>query len=165
MIKLTCAQSPVIPSFCCNSLHCCFPLNFNQVSLPCTAHILLRIDASHKTLELLNAGNLFSLRTWITLSASLTICFSDLLTLLLALSARAICFPAYKLVVQKKLQHCQQSAEIWFENGPTKEAGSKTQHTVKLSPIGFWGQNILMNRVKGINRIIYFIRSLAKLLG
>lgn len=46
--------------------------------------------------------------------ALLTICFFDLLTLLLVLSAIAICFPAYKLVVQKKLQCCQQITEIQF---------------------------------------------------
>lgn len=46
--------------------------------------------------------------------ALLTICFFDLLTLLLlVLSAGIICFPAYKLVVQKKnLQCCQQITEI-----------------------------------------------------
>lgn len=54
--------------FCWKSLHCCFLLNFNRVSLLCIAHLLLRIDASHNILELLDAVNLFSLRIWITLS-------------------------------------------------------------------------------------------------
>jgi len=46
--------------------------------------------------------------------ALLTICFFDVLTPLLLLSARAICFLAYKLAVQKKLQCCQQITEIQF---------------------------------------------------
>lgn len=68
VIKIICDQSPVILSFCWKSPHCCFLLNFNQASLLCTAHLLLRTDASLNVVELLDAVNLFSLRIWITLS-------------------------------------------------------------------------------------------------